>query len=290
MFCRLVFAMVSMASLASVAGAQMVGSLTFDPPHIGPGSDTEGRVTLTAPAPAGGAKVKLSSNNPNFTVPAFVRVGAGKTTATFKAHAGNVGNFWGMTSADWNRVVKSRVRVSDTYDPWNESESDSTSGAQGNGDSGEVDPENDGDGRRISADGRFIVFSSLATNLVAGDRNRKRDVFLRDRTLGTTIRVSQEADGTEFTGDSWNPSISANGAFVVFERIGPSGLRHIGIWEAATRGTSSISQAANDDSFSPSISGDGRFVAFASYASNLVLADTNSSCDLFVWKRADGSM
>lgn len=46
--------------------------------------------------------------------------------------------------------------------------------------------------RGISADGRFVLFASIATNLVPKDTNNAEDLFLRDRTLGTTIRVSVE--------------------------------------------------------------------------------------------------
>src|SRR5262245_10292776 len=71
----------------------------------------------------------------------------------------------------------------------------------------------------ISHDGRFVVFSSDATNLVAGDTNGFRDVFVRDRTLGTTTLVSVSTGGTQGDGLSSPASpcpISADGRFIVF--------------------------------------------------------------------------
>ncbi len=47
----------------------------------------------------------------------------------------------------------------------------------------------------ISADDRFVAFGSTATNLVAGDTNAAGDVFVRDRTTGTTERVSMSSEG-----------------------------------------------------------------------------------------------
>ncbi|MDQ6724892.1 MAG: hypothetical protein M3066_01755, partial [Actinomycetota bacterium] len=54
----------------------------------------------------------------------------------------------------------------------------------------------------FSNSGRFVAFASSANNLVAGDTNSKVDVFVRDRTAGTTERVSVASDGTQADGDS----------------------------------------------------------------------------------------
>jgi Tol biopolymer transport system component len=69
----------------------------------------------------------------------------------------------------------------------------------------------------ISADGRWIVFSSLASNLVAADIEEQQDVFLYDRINGSTLRISERADGTGGNAASSNPVISPDGRFVVFE-------------------------------------------------------------------------
>ena len=68
----------------------------------------------------------------------------------------------------------------------------------------------------ISADGRFVAFWSLASNLVAGDTNGSKDVFVRDRQSGTTERASVGSGGAQGNDDSFKPTISADGRFVAF--------------------------------------------------------------------------
>ena len=69
----------------------------------------------------------------------------------------------------------------------------------------------------ISDDGRFVAFSSYATNLVDGDTNESADVFVRDRQDNSTKRVSVDSDGTQVDGDSLAPAISGDGRFVAFD-------------------------------------------------------------------------
>ena len=61
-----------------------------------------------------------------------------------------------------------------------------------------------------------MAFYSVATNLVSGDTNGADDIFVHDRQTGTTERVSVATGGTEATGDSYTPAISADGRFVAF--------------------------------------------------------------------------
>jgi Tol biopolymer transport system component len=68
----------------------------------------------------------------------------------------------------------------------------------------------------VSADGRFVAFESPATDLVAGDTNGMDDVFVHDRKLLTTERVSVSSAGEQGNGYSSAPSISADGRFVAF--------------------------------------------------------------------------
>ena len=68
----------------------------------------------------------------------------------------------------------------------------------------------------ISGDGRWIVFSSLASNLVPGDTNGVRDIFLFDRVGGTLARVSVSPTGAQVTRESETPRISGNGAWIVY--------------------------------------------------------------------------
>jgi Tol biopolymer transport system component len=71
----------------------------------------------------------------------------------------------------------------------------------------------------ISGDGRYVAFYSDASNLVAGDTNRARDVFVHDRQTGETIRVSVGADGAEGNQPSTGPTISGNAGVVAFESL-----------------------------------------------------------------------
>ena len=68
----------------------------------------------------------------------------------------------------------------------------------------------------MSADGRFVVFSSDATNLVPHDTNRDDDVFVREWRTGTTQRVSVDSSGNPANGFSGDPSIDSVGRFVAF--------------------------------------------------------------------------
>jgi Tol biopolymer transport system component len=66
----------------------------------------------------------------------------------------------------------------------------------------------------VSDDGRFVVFGSAATNLVTGDTNNKRDIFVHDRQTGTTRRVS--AGAAQANNDSVSPAISGDGRVISF--------------------------------------------------------------------------
>jgi outer membrane protein assembly factor BamB/uncharacterized membrane protein len=74
----------------------------------------------------------------------------------------------------------------------------------------------------ISRTGRFVLFASRATNLVAGDTNAIMDVFVRDRMLSQTERVSVDSDGTQATGPSLPAGISEDGRFVLFISSAPN--------------------------------------------------------------------
>lgn len=165
-----------------------------------------------------------------------------------------------------------------------------SNGVQANAHSGGCD---------LSADGRYVAFVSLATNLVAGDTNASLDVFVHDRVSGTTTREGVAAGGVQATG-AGNPSISADGRYVAF-MSGDPGLvpgdtnnladvfvrdRQLGLtWRV---NVDSTGLQANHWSWSPRLSADGSSVAFASSATNLVSGDTNSSFDVFVHVLATG--
>jgi Tol biopolymer transport system component len=153
----------------------------------------------------------------------------------------------------------------------------------------------------ISADGRFVAFQSYATNLVGNDTNSTYDVFVRDRKLGRTRRMSVSTAGAEVTAPSYAPSISADGRFVAFQSYGTTlvagdtnGVADIFVRDRKTGTTRRVSLRSsgaepNGESSRPSISADGRFVAFQSDATNLVGGDANGAVDIFVRDRENGT-
>jgi len=146
----------------------------------------------------------------------------------------------------------------------------------------------------ISADGQLVAFESLATNLVPGDTNGGRDIFVRDLTTGQTVRVSVDSASTQGNGASFSPSLSADGQMVAFSSDATNlvpgdtnGVRDIFVRDLTTRQTVRVSVDSagiegNGASFFPVISADGQLVAFDSFATNLVPGDTNGAEDIFV--------
>jgi Tol biopolymer transport system component len=153
------------------------------------------------------------------------------------------------------------------------------------------------DEAEISAGGRYVAFRSMATNLVAGDTNGFRDVFVRDRKLHTTVRVSVDSAGAQGNSFSDTPSISANGRFVAFRSessnlvSGDTPGEDVFVRDRKLHTTSLVSVDSagvpgNGGSNDPVISPDGRYVAFDSDATNLVAGDTNAGEDVFVRDRS----
>lgn len=151
-------------------------------------------------------------------------------------------------------------------------------------------------GAAISADGRFVAFTSAAV-LVAGDSNGFSDIYVRDRQTGTIERVSLGAAGVQSNANSFDPSISADGRFVVFSSIASNlvasdtnGVSDVFVHDRQARITKRLSAStsagvvtqANGASDQGCISGNGLYVAFASLATNLVSIDANAVRDVFV--------
>jgi Tol biopolymer transport system component len=163
----------------------------------------------------------------------------------------------------------------------------------------------------ISADGRYVAFASSASNLVQGDTNTTcelspydqnvncQDVFVHDRSTGTTERVSLDSSGAQLNNHSSLPAISADGRFVAFssnasnvvpgdinECAFTSGVgacsdvfvhdRQTGVTELVS--TSIASGTGDGGSLLPSMSADGRLIAFSSSATDLVEGDSNAFC------------
>ncbi len=160
----------------------------------------------------------------------------------------------------------------------------------------------------ISADGRYIVFTSAADNLVLGDTNGTIDIFLYDRDADNdgifdepgevdVVLISYGVDATPSNNFSLRPTISPDGSQVAFESWatnlvigGTESRQHVYVRDRNVGMTYLVSQLsggveADDSSLYPALSEDGRFVAFESLAENLVAADTNTGRDIFVRDR-----
>jgi N-acetyl-anhydromuramyl-L-alanine amidase AmpD/N-acetylneuraminic acid mutarotase len=154
----------------------------------------------------------------------------------------------------------------------------------------------------MSADGSYVVFTSVANNLVANDTNQATDVFIRDRQTNQTFIVSVNSNGIEGNGPSYSPSISADGHYVAFVSEATNlvagdanGVADIFVRDLQANTTTLVSKtwngsSANGASRQPSISGDGRYIAYESDASNLVLNDTNGFSDVFLYDSALGTV
>ncbi|NIX78463.1 hypothetical protein HB375_17895, partial [Microvirga sp. c23x22] len=146
---------------------------------------------------------------------------------------------------------------------------------------------------QLSADGRYAVFQSAATNLATGDTNGKYDIFWKDLKTGIVALVSTAADGTQGGGNSYRPVLSADGRYVVFESEAANLVandtnnapdifrKDMLTGEIVRLSTASGAVQANGDSFEAQLSANGRFMVFASSASNLARGDTNGTYDIF---------
>lgn len=150
-------------------------------------------------------------------------------------------------------------------------------GGQGNGPSSNPS---------ISADGRFVSFTSAASNLVRRDRNRVQDVFVHDMLTGSTRLASVSSAGRQQNAAVSPPfvqvsGLSGDGRFVVFDSdannlVARDRNDHTDVFrhDMLTGRTQLVSRSArggqgSNDSFAPAVSADGNFVIFESYAENL---------------------
>ncbi len=146
----------------------------------------------------------------------------------------------------------------------------------------------------ISADGRFVVFTSGAA-LVPSDTS-STDVYVRDRTAQSTVRVSAAPGGAEPNGGAGSASISADGSVVAFSSIATNlvpgtdangfasdvYLRNIVDQTTIRVSVSSTGVQGNGGNLLPALSGDGQHVGFVADSTNLIPADTNGATDIFV--------
>ena len=251
------------------------------------GTGTTTRVSVTT----GGVQAKPSSN------PWGGSIGDGLSAngrlILFESDAPN------LVSGDTNRVAD--IFLHDQGSGVTERVSVSSKGRQANGPSGFG---------RISSDGRYVAFSSLASNLVPGDTNRLSDIFVRDLATGKTTRVSVTSRGGQARCglpycESTEPVLSAHGRYVAFESSATNlvpgdtnKLSDVFVHDRRTGKTTRVSvtgagkqggrDRTNNGSNAPEISADGRYVVFHSADSNLVAGDTNRTFDIFVHDRRTG--
>jgi hypothetical protein len=151
----------------------------------------------------------------------------------------------------------------------------------------------------LSTDARYVAYRSAATNLVPGDTNLAVDVFVYERLTGDVTRESVDSSGVQATGDSFEPSLSADGRFVAFHSDAANlvasdtnAALDVFVRDRSTNQTTcaSVTQSGNvgdAQSYQASISPDGRYVAFASEASLLVLGDANLVLDVYLRDRGE---
>ena len=162
--------------------------------------------------------------------------------------------------------------------------------------------------RSVSADGRFVVFTSAASTLVPGDTNGKKDVFLYDRNATTNaITLISHVTGVlgqPSNGDSTSASISADGNFVIFSSTGSNltadlktgSANDLFRWNRNTGAIDLISKVTagtgNGNTVNAVISGNGSTIAFISTATNLTgaIVDDNNAADIFLWTVGTGQV
>ncbi len=167
---------------------------------------------------------------------------------------------------------------------------------------------------QISADGRYVAFSSLGTDLVPGvtDTNSDPDVFLWDRVTGTTTLVSHAAGSPNLpvNGGGRGIQLSADGRYLAFTsqardlvagQTEPEARSSsdVFLWDRASNASTLVSRksgtnatGAGGDSVTAGISADGDVVLFTSTASDLlpIVSDTPGSTDVFLYQRSSGTV
>lgn len=145
----------------------------------------------------------------------------------------------------------------------------------------------------MSLDGRWVAFSSDASNLVPGDTNLAADVFVRDLQTRRITRASLTATGAQGNDASHSPSMSVDGRYLAFVSAATNlvpgdtnGKQDVFLKDLRTGAISIVSRAGarlgNGDSLSPFVSLFGDYVTFESSATNLAAGDGNGLSDAFI--------
>ena len=151
----------------------------------------------------------------------------------------------------------------------------------------------------LSADGRYVAFTSRATTLVDDDTNEVEDIFVHDRESAETVRVSVDSTGQQANERSFAATLSTDGRYVIFNSDASNlvadddnNSTDVFIHDRQTGQTRRLTLVSQSNSYTPAssyapaISDDGRWVAFESKAWNLVANDLNDTSDIFIYDRA----
>ena len=280
------------------------------------GAQANGSSNLGAPSANGRfVAFESSANNlvatdANGTQDIFVRNRkAGKTTAvsrrsnggeangaSFTPHISDSGRWVGFSSNATNLIGLDGNGVADAFVHDRNTKKTTRVSTRSNG--GEANGSSTLQG--ISSNGRLVVFTSIASNLVPGDSNGVGDVFVKNRKSGKTTRVSRRSNGAQGNGVSLFAAISPNGRYVTFASAATNlvpndsnGVLDIFVHDRKNKKTRRVSVAsngaqANSSSQFSDVSNNG-IVSFASFASNLVNNDTNAFWDGFVHNLKNGN-
>jgi Tol biopolymer transport system component len=221
------------------------------------------------------------------TMDAFIR--DRKTGKTRRIPPAGIGVYRGVLSANGRYAVLDAGGNMFRYDLRRHRLLRLTGGANSWSDSGSV-----------SADGRYVAFTSNASNLVHGDTNKLPDIFVRDVRTGRTTRVSVTSSGKQGVGKRYSngsnaPTISSDGRYVAFHsdmrNLVPgdtNGVFDIFVHDRVTGKTQRVSvsstgrQANAECAPGMSFTADDRYVTFNSLATNLVPNDRNDITDVFI--------
>ncbi len=155
----------------------------------------------------------------------------------------------------------------------------------------------------VSDDGNVIAFESKATNLVAGDSNGLRDLFVRNRSAGTTTRVSIDASGAQSNGISYHATLTRDGSRVAFasqaSNLVAGDTNNVAdVFQRLVADPTSIDRASRNivgdvqgdgPSDLPSYDSDDNDLAFRSSSTNLDWANAVSNNEIFLANRASGT-
>jgi hypothetical protein len=180
------------------------------------------------------------------------------------------------------RVSGNQVYLDDLISKKSICLSENSNGQQGNNISGSPS---------MSLDGRYVVFTSYASNLIPNDTNDKSDIFMRDLAKGTITRISVDSNGNQGNGACEESSISGDGRFTAFSSLSSNityndtnGARDIFVYDAILKTTNMVSLDASGKqlpgfSRSPSISANGNLITFVylSVYDNICLVDRSAT-------------